>query len=675
MPSELPDTPRSAETTGEWIARMQSPDVAQHLLSAIVDSADDAIISKTLDSIITSWNKGAERIFGYTAEEAVGQPVTILIPPDHTDEEPSIIARLKRGERIEHYETVRVRKDGTFVDISLTVSPIRGADGQIIGASKIARDITDKKRAQEALRRSEQELTDFFENAVVGLHWVGPDGRIMRANRAELQMLGYTSEEYIGRHISEFHADADAISDILRRLQAGEVLHEYETRLRCKDGSIKHVLIDSSVKWEDGKFLHTRCFTRDITDRKRNEEERERALESERRARLMAEEASRVKDEFLATISHELRTPLTAIIGWVRMLRDSDLDEETTAKALAAVDRNAKSQAQLIEDLLDVSRIVSGKMHLDVRPVELTTVINSAVEAVKPAAHGRNIRLQMVFDPDAGLVAGDYERLKQVVWNLLSNAVKFTPAGGRVEVRLERVDAHAELTVSDNGRGIERDFLPHVFDRFRQADSSITRTFGGMGLGLSIVKSIVELHGGTVRVASEGEGKGATFAVSLPLSVARHEAFDSEPNKQTQTPRPPLQCPPELDGLKILVVDDETSTCEMVGVAFEQCGSKVKTANSAASALALLCEWQPDVLVADISMPEMDGYELIRRVRALDENEGGAIPAVALTALARVEDRLKALSVGYQMHVAKPVELEELRSVVASLVGVVSKGA
>ncbi|MDQ3917100.1 MAG: ATP-binding protein, partial [Acidobacteriota bacterium] len=573
-----------------------------------------------------------------------------------------------------HYETVRVRKDGTRIDISLTVSPIRGPDGRVIGASKIARDITESRRSQEALRRSELELSDFFENAVVGLHWVGPDGTILRANRAELQMLGYEREEYVGRNITEFHADQESIADILCRLKAGEVLHEREARLRCKDGTIRDVLIDSSVRWADGKFIHTRCFTRDITDRKRAEAERERLLESEQRARREAEEANRLKDDFLATVSHELRTPLTAILGWVRMLRDGSLDEETAERALAAVERNAKSQAQLVEDLLDISRIVSGKLHLDMRQIEPSSVINAAVEAVKPAAQAKGIRLQLSIDPSAGPVAGDFERLQQVVWNLLSNAVKFTPSGGRVNVSLERTDSAAELTVRDDGRGIDPEFLPHVFERFKQADSSITRAYGGMGVGLSIVKSITEMHGGTVHASSAGEGHGASFTVSLPLASARAEATGASKGERVKQAEP-HPCPKELDGLKVLVVDDDADACEMIRAAFEHCGSRVKTSVSAAEALALVEDWNPSILVADISMPEMDGYQLIRRVRALGARDGGSVPAVALTALARVEDRVKALSAGYQMHVSKPVEPDELREVVASLVRVVFKSA
>jgi PAS domain S-box-containing protein len=448
-----------------WGAGIRSPEAAPYWLSAIIESADDAIITKTLEGVITSWNPGARRIFGYTADEAIGRPVTMLIPEERPDEEPAILARLVRGERIEHYETVRVRKDGSRVDISLTVSPIRGPDGEIVGASKIARDISARKRAEEALRRSERELSDFFENAVVGLHWVGPDGRILRANRAELEMLGYEAEEYLGHNITEFHADRAAIQDILARLSRGEVLHEYEARLRCKDGSIRHVLIDSSVMWDDEEFVHTRCFTRDITERKRAEQERELLLERERearreaeQARREAEEASRLKDEFLATVSHELRTPLTAILGWAHMLRTGQMSGAETDSVYETIERNARAQSQLIDDLLDVSRIITGKLRIDARPVNPVTFIDAAVESVRPAAEARGVRLQKVVDTGVVTVSGDPVRLQQVVWNLLSNAIKFTPRGGRVQVRMERVDSQVEISVSDTGRASRRSF-------------------------------------------------------------------------------------------------------------------------------------------------------------------------------------------------------------------------
>jgi PAS domain S-box-containing protein len=525
-------------------------ELAPYWLAAIVESAEDAIISKTLDSIITSWNRGAERMFGYTAEEVIGKPVTILIPPDHPDEEPAILARLRKGEPIEHYETVRVTKDGRLIDVSLTVSPIKDASGRIIGASKIARDITDRKKAE---------------------------------------------------------------------LRLQEALQTAET------------------------------------------------------ARKQAERASRLKDEFLATVSHELRTPLTSMLGWVRMLRQGRLSETAARNALEVIDRNARSQAQLIEDLLDISRIVSGKMHFEIRPLELSPVVNAAVESLRPAADAKNISLRLIVDPSAGMVAGDYERLQQVVWNLLSNAVKFTPRGGHIEIQLLRDESSVQIIVTDNGKGIKPEFLPHAFDRFTQADSSTTRMFGGLGMGLAIVKSIIEMHGGTVEAFSKGEGTGATFKVSLPITDGKQNRLAGRAEAESLPGLSSREYPPELAGLRVMVVDDEMDTCEMVCTALEQCGSDVKIVSSASEALAELDKWLPDVLIADISMPEVDGYALIRAVRERAPHAGGKIPAVALTAMARIEDRVKALNAGYQMHVPKPVELDELRAIVASLACIVTK--
>jgi PAS domain S-box-containing protein len=776
------------------LVELQSGDLAPYWLTAIIESAEDAIVTKTLDGIITSWNKGAERIFGYTAIEVIGKPVTILIPQDHQDEEPAILARLRKGERIEHYETVRVRKDGSLVDISLTVSPIRGPDGQIIGASKIARDISERKRAEEALRRREEELTDFIENSVVGLHWVAPDGTILWANKAELDLLGYTREEYVGHHIAEFHADPQVIDDILTRLTHDEALHSYEARLRCKDGSIRHVLISSNVRRQSGEFVHTRCFTRDITERrlaeealrqseerfakafkaspfaltitslktsrllevnetftrlsgytreeavgrttlelgvwardsdreeeialvserggvrdleyrfrmkdgtervgllsaerieiggepcaltviqditeqKRAEAERDQTLEREKALRAKAEEASRLKDEFLATVSHELRTPLTSILGWAHMLRTGQSADGDLSKALETIERNARAQSQLIDDLLDVSRIITGKLRLDVRAVDPNSFIEAAIEAVRPAAEVKGIRVQKIIDTGVISVSGDPVRLQQVVWNLLSNAIKFTPRGGRVQIRLERVNSHIEIAVSDNGPGIAPEFLPHVFDRFRQADQRTTRQHGGMGLGLAIVRHLVELHGGTVRAESPGEGQGSTFMVLLPIApVYQRIGMEERVHPAARDTLPAYECPDRLDGLRILVVDDEPDTRELLEVGLGRCGAEVMAAGSAAEALEVMATATPDVLISDIGMPSEDGYDLIRRVRQLPAGSGGRVPAIALTAYARTEDRLQALRAGYQMHVPKPVELAELVAVVASLV-------
>jgi PAS domain S-box-containing protein len=382
-----------------------------------------------------------------------------------------------------------------------------------------------------------------------------------------------------------------------------------------------------------------------------------------------AQEANRLKDEFLATVSHELRTPLTAILGWSTMLRTARFDEASVLRALETIERNAKNQKQIIEDLLDVSRIITGKLRLEIQSVELDSLIENAVEAVRPAAEAKGVRLQKVLDTGLRPIAGDPARLQQVVWNLLSNAIKFTPKGGRVQIMLERVDSHVEITVSDTGQGISPEFLPYVFDRFRQADSTTTRKYGGLGLGLAIVRHLVELHGGTVRAESDGEGEGSTFIVGLPLmSIYQKDATEERVHPSASGGPLSFDCPENLDGLKILAVDDEADTRELLKAVLTQCGAEVLTVDSAREALEQLESFLPDVLISDIGMPEEDGYELIRRIRQLPPESGGAVPAVALTAYARAEDRLRVLREGYQMHVPKPVELAELVAVVASLV-------
>jgi PAS domain S-box-containing protein len=787
---------------------------------------------------------------------------------------------------------------------------------------------TEESITLEELRRRARELADFIENASVGLHWVGADGTILWANQAELDLLGYTREEYIGRKITEFHADQNVINDILLRLTNKETLHDYEARLRCKDGSVRYVLINSNVMWEEDRFVHTRCFTRDITERKRAEEElresrsqleellsreqsaraeaerqrdftrlvledapiaigvmegpdhrfvfvnrktceltglseeqfvgrahaevvpeadevvgpvldrvyttghgetqevdivlpsgrrqllvtwtalpgrdgkpasvlylslditdrkaaEEAVRENEGRLRTLADavpqlvwmadadgyifwynqrwyeytgtspeqmegwgwqsvhdpellpkvlerwrasietgepfemefplkgadgafrwfltrvnplrdshgrilrwfgtntdvdgqrrtaeelrEANRLKDEFLATVSHELRTPLTAILGWAYLLRVNQLDDKSMAGALETIERNARAQSQLIDDLLDVSRIITGNLRLDVRQIDPGSFIEAAIEALRPAAEAKDVRIQKLMDTGVATVAGDPARLQQVVWNLLSNAIKFTPKGGRVQVRLERVNSRIEITISDTGGGIKAEFLPHVFERFRQADQKTTRQHGGLGLGLAIVRHLVELHGGTVEADSPGEGQGATFVVKLPVVPLYQKESPAERVHPAARDAPPnYDCLERLDGLKVLVVDDEVDTRELFKAGIGQCGAEVLTAGSAREALATLEEMRPDLLISDIGMPGEDGYELIRQVRALPAERGGRIPAIALTAYARMEDRLRALRAGYQMHISKPVELAELVTVMASLIG------
>lgn len=520
---------------------------ATRWLGSIVESSEDAIVAKTLQGIVTSWNPSAERVFGYTAKEMIGQSVLKIIPPEGLEEEAQILARLKAGERVEHFETIRVAKDGRRLQISLTISPIKDPSGIIIGASKIARDITQEKERQA---------------------------------------------------------------------------------------------------------------------------EREAILAAEHAARRDAEQASRMKDEFLATLSHELRTPLSAILGWSQLLRRTEADPRQLEQGLDTIERNARMQTQLIEDLLDMSGIISGKVRLDIQSVDPIVFVEAAIETVMPSAQAKGIRIEKILDPAAGPISGDPNRLQQVVWNLLSNAIKFTPRDGKVQVVLQRVNSHIELIISDTGMGIRPEFLPHVFERFRQADSSSSRKHAGLGLGLAIVKQLVELHGGSVLAASEGENKGTSFTVFLPLTVVRQTPEDPHRrHPDSMDSRARVFRRSNLAGLTILVVDDEPDARELVRRVLEECEAKVITAGSADEALRLLADIdRPNVLVSDIGMPEMDGYELLRRIRATDRGDA-RIPAIALTAFARSEDRTRALRAGFLVHIAKPVEPSELVATVASVSG------
>ncbi len=515
---------------------------AQSRFAAIVESSDDAIISKSLEGIITSWNRGAERIFGYTSDETVGRPITMLAARGREDEMPKIIAEIRAGRRVDHFETVRRRKDGQEINVSLTVSPIRDSEGRIIGASKIARDITERTAAQA---------------------------------------------------------------------------------------------------------------------------ERESLLEAERAARSEADRANRMKDEFLSTVSHEIRTPLNAILGWAQILRTGKASQKDFDQGLEIIERNTRARAQLIEDLLDMSRIITGRIRLEVQRTDLAAIIESSLASVRPAAEAKGIQLEPVLDRSTPAVHGDPVRLNQIVWNLLSNAIKFTPTGGRVKILLDHTSVNLRIVVIDTGQGIETDLLPFVFDRFRQGDSSTRRQYGGLGLGLAIVKQLVELHGGQVRAESPGPGQGATFSVALPIKATSKTEFDAGPVTTTQYDAHPTI----LAGLRVLVVDDDRDARSLVERILRDCQAEVTTAASAREAMDHVQQARPDVLLSDIGMPEEDGYDLIRQVRSLNAEQGGGVPAAALTAFARSEDRRRALMAGYQTHLAKPVEPGELLAVVASLAG------
>ena len=945
-------------------------------LAAIVVSSDDAIVSKTLDGVIESWNIGAERVFGYTAEEAIGHHISLIIPPERVDEEAGVLARLRRGEKIEHFETVRRTKDGRLVDISLTVSPIKNSDGRIVGASKVARDITERRLADEALTRSRRRYQRIFESAGVSI-W-DEDFTAVRAALDELRASGVRDfaayfaqrpeevDRYIGlvrvvdvnettlrmfgaidkrallsslntvftpetrdvfmqelvalaeghtafeaesvlrtlhgdrvdvlvsitfpvagepadsvlvtltditlqklaeqaRRDSEalFHEMADTapamlwISDLTgawtflsrqwyeltgqepeNALGLGwlKVLHpddrdsaadavfeatdqrrpfHFECRLSQPDeGEPRWAIIAGQPRLgRDEEFLGFVGSAIDITERRKAEEavieevhtretlsrvgaalaseldpetliqsavdaataltsaqwgmffftvvdddgnthehqavsglpaeafsrEPDAAGRRHRRPAILriddlllgeseagevdrrllpqdvlvrsylsvpvvsrtgevrggvsfghtgagmfrpkheqlasgiaawaalaldnaslykeAQEANRAKDEFIATLSHELRTPLNAMLGWAHMLRSNVLPPETQRRALETLERNVRTQAQLVDDLLDVSRIVVGKLHIKADEVDLTTVVTTAADTVRPATVAKGLSFRVIVDPDQQvIVMGDADRLRQVLWNLLSNAVKFTPKGGRVEIELRTTDTGASVVVTDTGQGIRHDFLHHVFERFRQADSTASRKHGGLGLGLAIVRHLTEAHGGSVSAESPGEGLGATMTVHLPVREVRtHPTTD-----QSAEPRGTA-----LSGLRVLLVDDEADTRDMLRVLLEVQGATVTAASSAGEALDLLRRHPTDVLLADIGMPEQDGYALIEAVRALPTSEA-IVPAVAVTAYVSSRDRARAFKSGYGWHVAKPVDPDQLIAVITA---------
>jgi PAS domain S-box-containing protein len=528
---------------------------------------------------------------------------------------------------------------------------------------------TGPSRTQEGLRSSEIRYRRLFEAARDGILILNAVTlKITDVNPFMTELLGYSRDEFLGKELWEIglFSDKEASQNAFRELQVKGYLRYEDLPLQTAEGKLREVEFVSNVYEEDSRLV-IQCNVRDITDRKRAEEERSLLLESAQAARADAEAANGIKDEFLALLSHELRTPLTSILGWSNLLTTGNLNEQASKSAIEIIVRNARAQRQLIDDLLDISRIIAGKLRLDVRPVTLTPMIETIVDAVLPGAVANNIHLQTALDPRVGPISGDPDRLQQIIWNLLTNAIKFTPKGGRVQVRLERIDSHVELSISDTGQGIDAELLPHVFDRFSQSDSSSTRRHGGLGLGLAIVRQLVELHGGTVTAESQGTGEGTTFRVTLPLMSVHHELSELEITRNMIGSNTLTNGQQSLIDLRVLVVDDEPDARDLVTAVLTGRGAEVVSVGSAAEALGEMEQRRFDVLISDIGMPEMDGYSLISKIRQLPAECGGRIPAAALTAYARVEDRMRVLSAGYQTHIPKPVEPGELTTVVASL--------
>ena len=524
------------------------------------------------------------------------------------------------------------------------------------------------------LRDREHRLTT-LTNAVPAFVWsADAEGHLLDINDQWYEYTGTTRgptlDDLVGKHVHY-----DDTEETTRRWQEAASRgdsFEAELRIRRHDGQYRWFLARAEpLRNQDGNIIGWFGTSTDIQDRKQAEAERDQLLESERAARTEAEHASRMKDEFVATLSHELRTPLTAILGWAQMLKRRDSQDSLVAEGLETIERNARAQTQIIEDLLDMSRIVSGKIRLDVQLIELADVIDAALSTVQPAAESKGIRLQKIIDPRVSPVHGDASRLQQIVWNLLSNAVKFTPKGGRVQIALQRINSHIEINVSDTGEGIAPDFLPYLFERFRQADASTTRPHAGLGIGLALVKHLTELHGGTVSASSPGKEQGSTFTVKLPLAIMHPRADEPQRVHPTRSATHRVGETVKLDGVRVLVVEDERDARTFIERLLEAADADVFGTGSGSEALDCVQSFHPDVIVSDIGMPLMDGYQFIRELRKRPPNEGGRTPAVALTAFARSEDRTRALIAGYQMHVAKPVEPAELLATVASLASLI----
>jgi PAS domain S-box-containing protein len=672
----------AGEKSGE---RKEELRQSEERFKLLVESVRDyAIFMLDPSGQVLTWNAGAERFKGYRADEIIGQHFSRFYPPEALASglpEHELQVASKTG--VFEDEGWRVRKDGSLFWANVVITAMRDAQGELVGFAKVTRDLTQRRAQEEDLRRSEERFRLLIEGVTeYAIFMLDPNGRVSTWNSGAERIKGYTAADIIGQHFSIFYPqDARESGWPDHELQvAAEKGKFIDTgwRLR-KDGTTFWANVTITALRDDtGKLLGFAKLTRDLTQAKRVEamesanQQRDELLDAERNARMAAQRATRLKDEFLATLSHELRTPLSAILGWTQLLlrEEASKGPDEQKRAIEVIDRNARAQVKLIDDLLDLSRIMTGKLRLDLHQVSFASVVEAAVDSAKPSADVKGIRLKAILGSSSqDIVSADSARLQQVVWNLLTNAIKFTPKGGQVQVLLQRVNSHFELSVSDTGIGIPANYLPHVFDRFSQKDSSTTRTFGGLGLGLAICKQLVELHGGAIRAASQGEGKGATFFVQLPLSIVQLDAQSApriHPTAETQ-PGEMLSLP-RLEGVHVFAVDDEPDARDLLRRVLEDQGATVTSFASAEDALAALKTTKPTVLVCDIGMPKMDGYQLIRTLRA-EESRRERIPALALTAFARAEDRKRSLVAGYQAHLAKPFDVGELILVVADLVG------
>ena len=654
---------QAEESTRELTTQLQEQ---ANILNAILTASVDHIYIFNRKGCYQYVSRDAATLLGFKPQDLIGKTLHDLdLPTDVVEQvDNQRQAVMKTGQPIKDECKYVTADEVHYYEYILT--PLRNSNQTIEGVITVSRDITEHKRAEKILRESEARFRRLFESNLIGVAFWNVDGFILDANDAFLQLAGYTRDEFatLGR-INWRELTPIEYKDLddrtLLEVQTTGVSRIYEKEYLQRNGKRVPIVLGMALL-NDSKDNGV-AFVLDITDRKLAEQECERLLEREMTARQQAEIANKIKNEFLAVLSHELRTPLNSVLGWSKMLRTRNFDEKTTHHALETIERNAKLQTQLIEDLLDVSTILQGKLNLNVCPVTLVMVVEAALQTVQLAAQAKSIQIQTIFDPTLGQVMGDPNRLQQVVWNLLSNAVKFTPAGGRVEIRLMEVGNQAQIQVSDTGKGIAREFLPYVFDYFRQADSTTTRTFGGLGLGLAIVRKVVEMHGGKVQAESLGEGSGTTFTVDLPLLVISEQVTRGENESLDYDPESSL-----LSDTQVLVVDDEPDIRDLITFILQDYGVQVTAVSSAQEALQALSESIPDVLISDIGMPKTDGYMLMREVRSRSLQQGGSVPAIALTAYAGEMNQQQAVAAGFQMHISKPVDPDVLVKAIVDLI-------
>jgi PAS domain S-box-containing protein len=635
-------------------------------LEAVYASAPIGLCVIDTDLRVVRINERLAAINGLPVAAHLGKSLWEILP-DFADQIAPIYQQvLATGEPVFDTEITRTSPAHPEQRAHCIVSyyPLKACDGRVVGVNVAVIEITERKRVEDALRESEQRFAAFMDNSPACAFLKDAEGRYVYVNPAVAEVVGRPTTEMIGRTDAELFPGEQGRklheNDLV--VLAGSGPREFPEALFRRGAWGQYQTVKFRIDRLDGAYLGG--ISVDVTDQRRAEDEREQLLEAERTARAEAERANRMKDEFLATLSHELRTPLSAILGYAQMLRGAQLRAEQAARALEIIERNARVQSEIVSDLLDMNRIATGKLELDLVPADLPAIVDAAVESVRQSVEAKGLQLDVDVTRPPRPVIGDQARLQQVLWNLLTNAVKFTPRGGSVALTVRPVDDVVEVRVADTGQGIDAEFLPHVFDRFRQADSSTSRQHRGLGLGLAICKQLVEMHGGAIRAESPGPGRGAVITVCIPMSLAGEDTSACALPARRAAERGAA-----LRGIKALVVDDESDARELARQLLEAQGMSVRAAASAAEALAAVEEEIPDVIVSDIGMPREDGYALLRKLRALPPERGGRVPAVALTAFARAEDQARAREAGYQAHLTKPLDAGQLYAVIESMVG------